>query len=676
MLNFVLPAIMMLLGVWSEARPKVEDQQSRRNLAEAIWYSEQVVASGRTPETWPNSVFIPASGINTLTGAVVGSKYSLPIGGVDAQNRPDGLLHMTVEHVRIGSDNGLLRPELVVRATYEPVRKRPWWWRAQVQLRVEAAFIPGRTEQQEEGPVTIFRLAPTSITPRFKYGPLSVGANQLLGTILANQAVRRLGERLEVPVPSLAAPLEVDTSMSSESFSKFENGGGVYITTSLDGSVHKRQVSLDRYLVTKKGIWFLGGPLPAVSTPEPPKTDRELKRWLRDHGRRLEQDLAPFQLAQDEIRVRIAKAPVEEIAAELAQPTRPYRLKIGSHSATGEVGKLGLLRDDLLGEISLAVTPANSSFVNGSIDLAPPRLAWTPGLGLSTNVKAKAEIHADLHLHLSTAFVGGGVGANLGITGNTSANMPLALKFARYSTSAGNAVVLHPQLGCTPIEVDVRPDSPHPAIQDIWINVASLGVRLKRNIGDQTIAPVPLFSSLPQFVEFPANKPGQVGKFEYPSKGLELSVDPSSVIVDDGGIQLAATSTITPSEGIDPAVQAAREKALRAALEEASSTSCEGKESYALLVGKVEIGPTNSIVAFIVRMYKAGKHVFDETVKQVEALYKRPIETLAKAPENIIAAGVDAVNDIFDSAGDIIDDIGDTVCDWFGCKRLGPPPTT
>lgn len=651
------------------------DRFELRTKAEAIWYAEQVLASGATPDAWANRAFVPASAIKAFAAPLVGTEYVLPNGNLDSAKRAKGFAHIKLASFDVGTVDGALTASFVLRATYKGDKEKPWWRGAKAALRVKALFVPTGTSKDEKGnTVTLFRLTPLTVSPEVSWGFLNLKANKMVSELIAMGVVEKFGEKALVAVPAIGQNFDVDTAIASESFSKFPKGGGFSLATTFAGKTFAGSVVMDRPLVAGSGIWLLGGAAAAPPSPPPPTGETELKAWVRQHEPLLRRALAPFQSSDDLIQVHLAKDPIERIASDI-RTTYPAGLaiKLSSHGATGAVGEAFLMKDKLLGDIGVRVTPGSDDFVKGGVTLAFSNLAWTPGKGMVGTANASLWAEADLHAHLSTSFVGGGVGKDFRIRGESDVNAPFSLSLEMRPTPVGNAVVIQPAIGCTRVEVDVRPVSNAKLFDVEWFRLASLGVRLKRNLGDKAISPIVLFAGVPQYQPFvPDPKPGQPPRDErikFPSKGFGWAINPTAVTIDATGITMTARATVVPSEGIDADDQKALKQIMLSAVEKATpKPACEIDQELALLIGNFELGPENELMVFAMKAIKAGQVVLATTVDQVEKFYKKPVDTLRSVPDNVLREGEQGVNNIGDEYGRAKKKAKKACKRWFGKK--------
>lgn len=625
----------------------------KEQKAEAIWSAEQVVAAGSKPQAWPNRAFLPNSVVRSFGQTLVGTEYVLPNGSIDAEGRARGFFHIELVAFELTPKDGLLTAELKFKARYKADLEKSWWRSAKIDLSVEAQLIPAGNGLRDDEPVMYFRLAPTSIRPAFSLKLLSLKSGKLLSQLLARGAIEAFGDAALLPVAIISEPMSVKTSVDSLSYSKFQTSGGFYLRISHAGPTYASNIVADRALVTSSGIWLLGGTAAVPPSPKPPSSSGELATWINQHEGPLVTALNPFKLPGELVRVHVGKGLVDGLAVSFAQDVAANRFQLGidSQEATGKIADQYLLKDNLLGDVGLTVTPTAPDFVKGSVGLAFGPLNWVPGTGLTSTVAANLQLRADVHAHLSTAFVGGGVGKDIRIRGEAQTATTATLKIERRASQAGNAVVLSPEIACAGLAAEIRPENLTPVIDEPWFKLSTLGVRIRRNIGDQAQKPSILFTSLPQFIAFVKRKPATAGapqeveRLRFRSAGLSLTLDPQDATVDSDGLDLTASVAITNAERPDPEEVKKAMEGLREAIEGTQPKPvCDVDQKLELLVGDYRIGGSNDIVAFIVKMINAGQVVSETTIKEVENLYHKPIDTLRNTPENVIREGERAVD--------------------------------
>jgi hypothetical protein len=152
--------------------------------------------------------------------------------------------------------------------SYLPVRKIPWWGNATLHLTGKADILPLRERHGDTG-MLYFRLVPTGFSPGIRWGPLNLGAREMLSQVIASHLLDRLGRELLVPIPALKVPIDINSGMVVTHKGSFPIDGGYRLTAQIDGRSLHGEISTDRLLVVSSGIWLLGGLPDAPETPLP-----------------------------------------------------------------------------------------------------------------------------------------------------------------------------------------------------------------------------------------------------------------------------------------------------------------------------------------------------------------------------------------------------------------------
>jgi hypothetical protein len=564
---------------------------------------------------------------------------------------------------------------LSVTASYVPDRVDHWWSKARVALTIDAQFMPAVQTDPATGKTDVKLLVvPTSIRPSLSWNPIEIfSAGHVVSEIVAAGVLLKYGEELALVAPAIKSPLKIEAKVDSKSHSDFDKGGGYDLQVKLDGPTFERLVVADVPLVTSQGIWMLGQsgrPLPKpVTLPSGPS---ELQKTVDQLRLSVAEKLKPFDRTDGIAEVRVSNRQILDMANEIKQPWKDgkNKINISSANANGTIASAFLLKDNLLGDVGLTVTPRVQDFVRGEVNFQPPQLGWVPGTGLSSTVAASAKVTASGHTHLSTGAVGGGIGKDIDLIGETSIALPVSLKLEKRVTASGTAVVLQPQLSCTRIEIDVNPSTREDIIKEAWIALKPFGVRVKRNVGGGQQAPSILLDSLPSTYVFGEKaddgKPKKDSYFRY--KELQVSWAIDDVQVQSDGLSMRARATVEPKLTEVSEINKRRDALKEALLKSAPNVPCEPEDAYTLLLldNQVEIGSNNEVVILIKKIFKEGKHVAEETKKEIEKLAKTPFQSVADAPDNIIREGGKGLENVakgIEDAGKALGNAGQAVGD-------------
>lgn len=651
-LSVVFAAAAAVVGAWYWYLRPINLNEALKAEHSALALASWAVDAAPKPEDWDTRAYLPTSAVQQLGNALVGLEFVSRQGRPDASNRYEGAFVIKLDSFSLETDAAQLRPRLNATVRYEADLLQPWWRSAVLQVTVHALFVPVVVEDAKTKARRVrLQVIPTKIDPKVPLGPIgAISAGSLLSKMVAEGVFVRYGEQLTLAAPALSEKIEVELKVDSKSRSKFEKEGGYDLISKMDGPTFARTIDANLPLVTSRGIWMLD--ITGKTLPEPatvPGDVGALENSVAALRRKVADKIRPYERSDDVVEVRVSNRPLMAIASEVASPKDPskYALGISTANASGKIAEAFLIKDKLLGNVGLTVQPRVPDFGSGDIRFAPPKIGWVAGKGLETTVAASASARASIHVHLSTGAIGGGIGKDLDIRGQTSGTVPVSLKVERRRTDAGTALVLQPEIGCTRIEIDLNPSTREDIIKEAWIALKPFGVRVKRNVGGGRQSPSILLSDLPALQRFGEKKEDPEalkGKRDYlRPKYVDMAWSIEDVRVEPDGLFARAGVSVKPRSGaldveiVEKEQSEARKRLLEALRDTAPQIDCEPKDEYALLLlgNGVEIGSDNDVVRMITALFNEGKHIAEETAKEIEKLYTKPIETIAKVPENV-----------------------------------------
>lgn len=691
--GFVIAAVIAVLGAWHwYFRPISLNEAMKAELA-SLSLSSWVLDAGPKPEDWNTRAYLPTSALQKLGSALVGLEFVSRNGKPNSDERYDGAFIIRLDRFSLETEASQLRPSLDVSVRYEGDLHKPWWGGAVLQMKLRAEFLPvvvlvGENKTRE----VRLRVVPTRVEPGVPLNPIgALSVGRLLSEIIAGGVLIGYGEQLTLAAPALTEKLEVEVKVDSNSRSDFDKGGGFDLIAKLGGPTFARPIEAKMPLVTSRGIWMLDVtgktlPEPAAIAGDPSFVSSRIEALRRLVAGKIR----PFERADDVVEVRLSNRPLLSIADDIAAHPSAYKIAISSSNASGTMAEAFLLKDKFLGDIGVKVRPRVSDFLSGDVQLKPPKINWVAGRGLETTVNADARALASINVHLSTGNVGGGIGKDIDIRGETDGGVPVSLKIEKRNVEAGTALVLQPEVGCTRIEIDLNPTSRDDIIKEAWIALKPIGVRLKRNVGGGRQTPSVLLTDHPTLQRFgekdtePATLKGKQSFLRPKYVNLGWMLD--DVQVQSDGLLARAGVSVEPGPALkDYAAMAeeqlAKREKLKAALKEsAPKIECEPKDNYSLIVvgNQVEIGENNEVVRYIKRVFEEGKHVAEESKKELEKFYKTPFKSIVdlpdntireagKAAENITKAAEKAAADVAKAGKDFVEDVGNAVCGFLGC---------
>jgi len=657
MKRFFIGLVVIVVLVAGVAGIYLYELFKERKLGEALALQERSLAlteailqAGAKPDDWNNRIFLPQRALKELVGGLKGIERVVRLGDKNADGHYDGAVIVRVEEAALSTDDGAFHAKLSLSAHYQADRKTSWWagTAAFAELDTMLLSLPDKDDKGKN--VIRLHLVPSAVKPKLIWGNLSLSSGDLLAELIADGAFRGWDKDLVIPGPSIASDLDLDIGKANSSHNTFDVSGGYDLTIKINRDKLHRSIAAEIPVSTTNGIWMLGGKtIDEVFShlAEPQKmTSEALERRRKSVSDRL----AAFRDDRDLIYIRIHNTPILELASELRQATTGT---ISSSNASGEIAHPALLKDDLLGEVSLVVTPRGPSFVSGSFEVQPPDIKWVPGVGLQTALRADASLNVELHTHTNAAFVGGGFGNDIDLQAKTSVDLPVSMKVVKQTVAAGSAIVLIPELACRRITIGVTPSAPNDIAANAWLTIHQLRIDVERNIGGGKQAPSILISSIPTFYPFSRNEEPKPDEREYTNfgrRGVEVTWDPKGVVVGTDYLEVSAGYSIVPKAGDAGPVSKEQFDAFKTALNEAiPAIPCEPDDNFILKSWNVTLLDKNLLAKAIMDAVRARQHVAEETKKELTKLYERPFDSLRDLPDNVWREGTKGVQGAVDN---------------------------
>ncbi|MGO4311971.1 hypothetical protein AB4Z35_19235 [Pseudomonas sp. KB_15] len=660
---------------WASRQEEIISKSASHDRAISILVAEQIIETGKAPEDWPTTIFIPAKAIEKLANALIGAEYTIPDAVDSTTNKPKGNFKLVVDKFDLKVSDGALSPTIQVTASYIPNGNPPAWADSVVRFDIVGILQPSKrttpSDKANEQLTKVFRIVPLYISPKVNVWPLTLKASGLVAQIAAAQVIEKMNDNLYIDVPTISSALEINTNINSEQYTKFEVEGGYTLRQSMGGELQKKLLNADNVLISTTGIWFLGG-LNLAEIPNLPLDDAGLSNWLETHSSVIKEKMNPYEVQTDNIKAKISNNAIVEMLDELKKPRlvpglrfvgdfpfiafgqvpakSKYEMNLHAYNATGVISNQSIMKDNLLGDVGVKITPRTSDLAKGIALIDIPVLDWKPSIGIEGKLVTKVDVNADIHAHLSTGNIGGGVGLDIAVAGTTEAAIPVQLKLEAVSTAVGSAFVMRTILECTPVDVDTIPDASYKGIDFDIVKVATVKFRFKKVIGGENSAPSILLDSTPQYISAlkPNEKENQPG---FAEKGFLLTLSPKTISVTPGGLELESGIDISPTDK-KPEDNVEAKKALHDAISKSiKGKDCENPNDVEVLLGPPTLSDKGILMSYIMFAAKEGQHIADETKKEAEKFYNRPFDSVKALPDNVIREGKTAVNNIIDEAG-------------------------
>lgn len=592
-LAIVVGVIIVVLGagygwLWVTAQRTIPLSVSPLDRAAAIASADRILKLGSAPDKWPVRLFIPANALQDIAGTVAGTTYSLPFGDIGPRG-PDGYLVATIRKLEFYPAEFLLRARVEMDVTYVPANRTQRWGDATVQFSGTAKVLPVHVGQGDSQTLGL-RLIPTGFAPAIRWGPLNVGATEMLSQVVASHLVERMGRDFVIPIPALSVPIEMPSGIVSTHEGSFPAGGHYRLSARIDGGSFQGEISTDQLLIVSSGVWLLGGLQEAVPSPSLRQTTGAGLSNLDQRALATKARLAPFERTSGNAEAHISIAPIlsliePERGAEVegAAPKDGYTIRAAITEATGVMIKTNLVSNKIVGDVSFAVSPASQDFAVGTLTFTPLGLQWRNGLGLTGELDAAIDARAKFRTYLLGSRLSQAMAANIDVKGTTAATIPFTLGAKLMSGSEGSAIMLIPDAQCTRVAVDLRPDEGADSLFSTrWYSLQSAGVRVERNIGGGAAASIGLIDSKPRYVPFPVEEARGI---TFPFDGIAITTAPKSLVMGEDGIDVIISLHARPASKAEQGKFATQRAALHAALrKQVTAKPCSADQQFKLLL--------------------------------------------------------------------------------------------
>jgi hypothetical protein len=422
----------------------------------AIQQTKVILQNGPKTSDWPLRGFVPASTLQSAAAALDGAEIEIPMGKV-ADGHVDGFVGLNIQSADIIAGDASLRVQLSALAKYIPDRTAPWWANATARIYVDALLMPDSQLEQDGILINKFRIVPDSVSLAPGFDNFDIRIILGFGKVLAaDELSLRLRDALLLSVPAITPAFELDASVNSTSFQPFggvevENSG-TNLTIAMKRKSQKPNIKFDQWLLTRSGVWLLGGravrPVSAGSPPTPSVISTEFEK--------LKGALTAFQKTDSLVELTLPAKALTDFIDAIMKP--PLSLSVSTGQTKGNItDAIAIHNDKVLGNVGLEVRPKGDDFASGNITLNPGKASWSTQSGLSIPLSLKASADVTLDIHLATG-IGGGIGNTVGLKGGADVpKLGVQASFAQTRVAQGEAILLRPTIPCTPVTVQVYP---------------------------------------------------------------------------------------------------------------------------------------------------------------------------------------------------------------------------
>ena len=681
-------------GIWFYKQHVLATDLASADEWSAIEKTEALLQDGPNLSDWPVRGFVPASVLQSAASTLRDVKIIVPV-GPNVDGHVDGYVHLTVGPVSLIPGSEQIGVRLSASADYSADRKEPWWSGAKAEIDIDTLLFPSSQTDKNGVLVTTLRVVPNSISLATSWNNFGIRARGLAAALIADQALLKLRDGLELSIPTISPSVEVDPSVHSSSFQAFGGNGGTNIVLGMSHPPQTLKISLDRWLTTPSGIWLLGG-RPPVSKPAdlpfPSASELQSRRTA------LSEKLKSFQRSGSSIELTLPGDALTEFVDRLLQPS-PLAIAVTTSGTSGIITEAMVLHDDkVLGDLGLQVRPKGDNFASGTISISPGKATWSGQSGLNVPLAVTADAMMSLDLHIATG-IGGGIGNTVGL--KAGADIKTALlnaSFQQKTLPDGSALVLQPAIPCVPAIIRAYPGAA-PAIAENWIVVSPVGLELDREFGGMKIAPAVLIDGMPTILALvngigpdgnPMKPDPQKVVVQFPKPFLEMTLSPSGIVMDEAGVTVRATAAMSTRDQRETDVESAKRSAFRQALKDATpEANCKAFSGVKIVGGDAALVDLYKEYLYIGRSLKNHEKVAEQVFKSLTDLDPRNtpanLTKLANAVGTAVNADVKRAWDTIQhppavsaSAGGVIvkaGPVGPTVSGQVGGTKVEVAPT-
>ncbi|AYG66126.1 hypothetical protein CCGE531_09090 [Rhizobium sp. CCGE531] len=611
MLGAVIYGALLATGAISQvAASHLAEEAEKRAVAAEMAVGEE----GSTPKEWPLRVFLSTSAVSKYASTLKGAKVVFPVGKNDGTGHVDGYVEASIVDVSLVPDDARLRLRLVTDVSYLADKENPWWASATAKATIEALALPQGAAADENGKHgTRFQIIPDSI--RVQVGWFDWGAKEVAARLVANLTTIGLGDQLSFLIDPLPFNPEVDLSKPSISEKGLGGGGSTQIAT----TIHRDPVSLgakiDQWLITRSGVWLLGGKPPATPVANLPGS-LDAQRAL------LAGKLGPFVTSDTELVVAIDKSVIVGFAEKILGDA--IEVSAATQNTNGNITN-AQLKDDTLGTYGVVARPTADPFGTVLAVVKKRQVAWTKdGLSIDADVTAKADVKVNVHFDTG---IGGGIGKDVDLHADAEAPLHATGKLQEVTVGAVKAVTFQPVLDCAPLTLELQ-GAPDTAITDIYFQTSPAHLQVVNAIGGGALAPALLVSDLPEILPTGDRIAADGSIVEkdpdrtivvFPSKYLSVSFSTQGSATSEDGVTVKANVSVTRRD--DPPTQKDTDSArkLRADLKDAvPKLECSKEVKVTLDVGGIRVLDIMRVAAAVQRELKAQQQIAEHVWKGLQ----------------------------------------------------------
>lgn len=594
-------------GIW--IRRWIDEQQSvAKELAAVDRLANliQTVATlqqGSTPEAWPVRAFVPAATFSSILSKLEGSQILIPIGKVDADGKVDGYVRIDVKQASSEAVDTGLRANLSTVAKYEPERAHKEWSSIAIDLDIKAFLLPVAQEKEKDSDlqITTFQVVPDEVRVGTGWWVIRLETRAFVSTLLADLATIKIGKDLSFTVPSVVSDLELDPTFNSSTEEKFGGQGSTQLVSQLTRPVVKQSLVMDKFIVSKSGVWLLGGkntqPVPRA-TVDPKTASVELEKRIPE----LLKLLTPFERTDGIVEAVIPSSAIVNFAkSALAAPAFLIGLTTKDTTPGAQITSALLVHDDpVLRDVGFDLKPVSDPFGKGGITITPGDPSWNKD-GLHVPLKLDASVNAQASLEVHSGF---GINASAPVTvvaNGTVADGKLDASFRQVSVDGKNAVVFDAVAQCTSIKINTLPIAA-PKLPVDWLSISPISIGIDTRLGRRMspsvlVGPTPVLAHLPERKDekgnpMTRNPKGTIVIFKHPY--LQFQFEPSSTTMTDSQVSVKASAVVGARDGgLTDAEMNARKTFAGHVADATVPLDCPANTSFALVSGEAKILDVN-----------------------------------------------------------------------------------
>jgi hypothetical protein len=625
--------LVAVLGTFLSSLAFAATQSPQQLRLQQLRIAEAVLNKSPIPGTWRGGAFVSAQTIKELFALQAGSKLDIQrFAGFDQ-------LEVELNEVRLKPQPEMMDVTLDL-AVRSPKYSSDWSLVGEGLLAYRRTEVDGDSQRQH----AVFGIHLEKVRPNVSLLNMRMTPPEFLSGVYASIFMAFLDKWLEFKIPlsptiKLTVEPPTDGDKPRELTLPIKATGGS-VTFAIEHKKIELPIKMNFALpvFTRNGVWLLaddGQFVPPIISATKSPTEKEIAALRTVVGTLLRERVVATAGA-DVVLFMHHRGFLEVVDQLRGLSPESKTVVLRSKRHTGRLYD-AKWNDRVAGQGGLFLEPASGQFASGSITLQSVTGKWLPRTGMSLDATLSARGKIALHWHFDP-LLGGGVGRNVAADApSISAAVTGLLKMSMTQAEERSVILLHPDVACTHIPVDLKVRG------DLDASVHTGFLFLER-----PLAPLVLVDTIPTRVEMPTEKqPLKSAKpladhdgsktsvrivWRHPE--VDIAVIPISASTTEAGFVAFAKASVSQPKLDKDTLKRAREahtKALNQTLTTAHGQKCPRADDLRVTIAGMEIGPNGEIIKILKTVVDVAGRVKSEATK----ISKTPGKALADFPGNV-----------------------------------------